>query len=285
MAYQTMTLPSFSGVRTDLAEGLMKPDMSPDAVNADTRTGALCSAGGFSRVMPEPCVDDRPFERMYVYAAESGNRYFVAAQDMLYLYDATAGIWRPLYQFERDVTGERMDFLRARVGTADKLLIACGEEPMIAFDAGTNLVDVFGTEQKQSYKTVSYIELYFGRLFAAGDPQAPGRLYWSKAPGSGRTIDDWRSDEASENVSGGFADVGVDDDPITGIFALSNQLLALISTVTVPPAAFDKYSYRPFRSVFIGTVTVRSSFGSFIETLTTFISLSVTLFLIQKPSP
>ena len=57
MAYQTMTLPSFSGVRMDLAESLMKLDMSPDAVNADTRSGALCSAGGFSRVMPELCCD------------------------------------------------------------------------------------------------------------------------------------------------------------------------------------------------------------------------------------
>ncbi len=225
MAYQTITLPSFSGVRNDLSEGLLKLDMSPDAMNADTRTGALTSAGGFSRVMPALVDADTLYERMYVYATEHGDRYFAAAQDMLHLYDATAGIWRPLYQFERDVTGTRMDFLPARIGTEDRLLIACGSEPMLAFDAETNTVDVFGTAEKQSYKTVSYVELYFGRLFAAGDPAAPGRLYWSKAPGGGRTIDDWRADASSENVSGGYVDVGVDDDPITGIFALSNQLL------------------------------------------------------------
>jgi hypothetical protein len=199
--------------------------MSPDAMNADTRTGALTSAGGFSRVMPALVDADTLYERMYVYATEHGDRYFAAAQDMLHLYDATAGIWRPLYQFERDVTGTRMDFLPARIGTEDRLLIACGSAPMLAFDAETNTVDVFGTAEKQSYKTVSYVELYFGRLFAAGDPAAPGRLYWSKAPGGGRTIDDWRADASSENVSGGYVDVGVDDDPITGIFALSNQLL------------------------------------------------------------
>lgn len=225
MAYQTMTLPSFGSVRMDLSEGLLKPDMSPEAVNADTHSGALCSAKGFSRVMPEPVDADTPFERMYVYAAERGNRYLAAAQDMLFLYDANAGIWRPLYQFERGVTGERMDFLKVRIGTSDRLLIACGTEPMLTFDADTGLVDVFGTEEKQSDRKVSYAELYFGRLFAAGDPLAPSRLYWSKAPGGGRTIDDWRADPASENVSGGFADVGVDDDPITGLFALSNQLL------------------------------------------------------------
>ncbi len=225
MAYQTFTLPSFSGVRMDLSEGLLKPDMSPEAYNADTRFGALRSAKGFSRVMQALCEADTPFERMYIYATEQGSRYLVAAQDMLYFYNAPSGTWRPLYQFERGVVGERMDFLKVRIGTSDRLLIACGSEPMLAFDAETNTVDVFGTEEKLSYKTVSYVELYFGRLFAAGDPDAPARLYWSKAPGGGRTIDDWRADEASENVSGGFVDVGVDDDPITGIFALSNQLL------------------------------------------------------------
>lgn len=225
MGCQTLTLPSFGSVRMDLNEGLLKPDMSPDACNADTRSGALCSAAGFSRVMPEAAAADTPFERMYVYATEHGNRYLISAQDMLFLYDAAAGIWRPLYQYEHDVSGERMDFLKVRIGTADRLLIACGSEPMLTFDAETNLIDRFGSAEKLSDRHVSYAELYFGRLFASGDPTAPSRLYWSKAPGGGRTIEDWRADDASENVSGGFVDVGVDDDPITGLFALSNQLL------------------------------------------------------------
>ena len=62
MAYQTFTLPSFSGVRMDLSEGLLKPDMSPEAYNADTRSGALCSAKGFSRVMPALCEADTPLD-------------------------------------------------------------------------------------------------------------------------------------------------------------------------------------------------------------------------------
>ena len=178
MAYQTATLPSFSGVRMDLCEGLMKPDMSPDAYNVDTRSGALTVAGGFSKVMPATVGADTPYERMIVYATEQGNRYFAVAQDMLFLYDAVAGIWRPLYQFERGVTGECMDFLKVRVGTADKLLIACGTEPMIAFDAETGFVDVFGTAEKQSDKKVSYVELYFGRLFAAGDASIVSVSTW-----------------------------------------------------------------------------------------------------------
>ena len=225
MAYQTVSLPSFGSVRMDLCEGLLKPDTSPDACNVDTRSGALRSAAGYSRVMPEPVEAERSYERMYVYTTELGNRYLAAAQDVLYLYDEQSHIWRPLYQFTRGVMGEYMDFLRVRIGTSDRLLIACGTEPMITFDAATNRVEQFGTAEKLSNKYVSFAELYFGRLFAAGDPESPSRLYWSKAPGGGRTIDDWRSDETSENVSGGYVDVGVDDDPITGLFALSNQLL------------------------------------------------------------
>lgn len=225
MAYQTVSLPSFGSVRMDLTEGLLRPDMSPDACNVDTRSGALKTATGFSRVMSALAEADTPFERMYVYATERGDRYLAVAQNMMYLYNAVSQTWRALYQFERDVTGERMDFQKVRIGTSDRLLIACGKEQMLTFDAGTDLIDVFGTEQKGSDKAVSFIELYFGRLFAAGDPHAPSRLYWSKAPGGGRTIDDWRSDDTSENVSGGYVDVGVDDDPITGLFAMSNQLL------------------------------------------------------------
>ncbi len=225
MAYQTVSLPSFGGIRMDLCEGLLKPDMSPDACNLDTRSGALRTASGFSRVMPEPVEAERSLERMYVYTTELGNRYLAAAQDVLYLYDENAHLWRPLYQFTNGVMGESMDFLRVRIGTADRLLIACGTEPMITFDAATDRIEPFGSAEKLSDKYVSFAELYFGRLFTAGDPASPSRLYWSKAPGGGRTIDDWRSDEASENVSGGFVDVGVDDDPITGLFALSNQLL------------------------------------------------------------
>ncbi len=225
MAYQTLTLPSFGSLRMDLCEGLLKPDMSPDAVNVDTRSGGLQSATGFSREIYETLDSDTPYERTYVYATEHGNRYLAAAQDMLYLYDATAHLWRSLYHLAWDVSGERMDFLKVRIGTADRLLIACGSEPMLAFDSETNTVEPFGSAEKQSSKSVSFVELYFGRLFAAGDPAAPSRLYWSKAPGGGRTIDDWRSDETSENASGCYADIGVDDDPITGLFALSNQLL------------------------------------------------------------
>ena len=77
-----------------------------------------------------------------------------------------------------------------------------------------------------SDERVAYTELYSNRLFAAGDPAAPYRLYWSAVPGDGRTIEDWLSVDGSVDASGGYVEVGDGSaDPIIGLTALSNQLL------------------------------------------------------------
>ena len=77
-----------------------------------------------------------------------------------------------------------------------------------------------------SDESVAYTELYSNRLFAAGDPAAPFRLYWSAVPGDGRTIEDWLSVDGSYDASGGYVEVGDGSaDEIIGLTALSNQLL------------------------------------------------------------
>ena len=73
---------------------------------------------------------------------------------------------------------------------------------------------------------VGYIELYYNRLFAAGDPAHPSRLYWSQPPGDVKTIENWSMDDFSESASGGHTEVGpTNNDPIVGLTALSNQLI------------------------------------------------------------
>jgi len=72
---------------------------------------------------------------------------------------------------------------------------------------------------------VRFIEMHYGRLFAAGDKRYPVRLYWSQVPGDYRSIEDWTADDASENTGGGYVEVGSSSDPIVGLCALSNQLL------------------------------------------------------------
>lgn len=73
---------------------------------------------------------------------------------------------------------------------------------------------------------VGYIELYYNRLFAAGDAAHPSRLYWSQPPGDVKTIENWSMDDFSESASGGHTEVGpTNNDPIVGLTALSNQLI------------------------------------------------------------
>lgn len=73
---------------------------------------------------------------------------------------------------------------------------------------------------------VNFVELYYNRLFAAGDPNNPSRLYWSQPPGDTRTLEDWSMDDASDQTGGGFVEIGqTSSDPIVGLCALSNQLI------------------------------------------------------------
>lgn len=72
----------------------------------------------------------------------------------------------------------------------------------------------------------NYVGMYYGRLFAAGDPTAPCRLYWSAVPGDGRTVEDWLSVDGSADASGGFVEVGdASGDAITGLVFLDTQIL------------------------------------------------------------
>ena len=225
MAYTYDAIRSFDGVRMDLSDYLLPKGASNDACNMDTRNGALKTCKGFSRAVPALLPTGSQPKRMYVYTTASGKRYLALTANKLYRYNETTQAWTALYTFSQSIRAEAVDFLPIRIGSDNRLLIAYGNGQMLTYDAPTNQIERFGSTEMLSDRHVCFAELYFGRLFAAGDASCPCRLYWSKAPGGSRSIDDWRQDPDSENVSGGFVDVGVDDDPITGLFALSNQLL------------------------------------------------------------
>ncbi len=79
-----------------------------------------------------------------------------------------------------------------------------------------------------SIAPVNYLAMHFSRLFAAGDPQNPNRLYYSQISGDGRSIEDWSADAFSPNSGGGFIEIGDSaGDPIMGIIALATQLLII----------------------------------------------------------
>lgn len=103
-------------------------------------------------------------------------------------------------------------------GTVIKLKKICEEELAAGDDAKVRggVSDIH----------VNFVEMYYSRLFSAGDPDNPSRLYWSQPPGDYKNIEDWSADDASADTGGGYVEVGqTTSDPIVGLCSLSNQLI------------------------------------------------------------
>jgi hypothetical protein len=163
--------------------------------------------------------------RLYVWRQAGQRKVLVVTQSELFVLDETAGEWKSLHDFGTVASAAQYDFLPVKIASTEYLLIANGTARMIKWDGASASAELFGSTEGLSDMAVNFVELYYARLFAAGDAAHPSRLYYSQAPGDTRTIENWTVAEESENVSGGFVEVGTDSDPITGLFALSNQLL------------------------------------------------------------
>ncbi len=222
MARKIYRIDEFIGIDQSAGENGMSPAYSPDAYNMDTSNGDLSVAKGYTRHILQPVPGEGPIRRMQLFHCTDGDRVIVLAGNELYAWLGTQ--WSLIYTFTGGLTQGRVDFAQARIGSTDYLLIGSGEQAIVKYDGSTAVL--FGGADKLSDKKVRYLAMYRSRLFAAGDPQNPNRLYWSKLPGGDRTIEDWGDDTSSVNVSGGHAEIGESGgDPIVGIAALSNQLL------------------------------------------------------------
>ncbi len=226
MALQTIRLGSFAGVKQGACAGSVPLNWAEDAQNVSTAGGRLSRVKGYRTVCPAVTGAPRKLRRLFLWPRSTGDMdVLVTREDSVFRYEPNTGMWEDLYHFANDMNGDTFDFLKVKTGSTETLLIGNGLEPIIKWTGGSAAITAFGSAQGLSNKAVNFLELYFGRLFAAGDREHPARLYWSQAPGDDRTIEDWSADENSENVSGGHVEVGIDSDPITGLFALSNQLL------------------------------------------------------------
>ena len=226
MALQTVRFGSFAGVKQGACGGSVPLNWAEDAQNVSTAGGKLGRAKGYRPLYPPVTGAARKLRRLFVWPRATGRvDCLVARQDSLFRYDPQEGRWEDLYHYTDDMDADTFDFLKVKIGSTETLLIGNGLEPILKWEGGSASIAPFGSAQGLSNGAVNFLELYFGRLFAAGDRSHPARLYWSQAPGDGRSIEDWSADESSENVSGGHVEVGTDSDPITGLFALSNQLL------------------------------------------------------------
>ncbi len=224
MAWQQYRIQQFYGVNQSVSENALDGGESPDARNMDTAGGRLSVARGYVRHSDAALEDPAAWGRLHVWN-KAGEKIFLAAGPGG-ISALSGGGWRSLCAYAPAEQGESYDFQNMKLGSTEYLTLANGAAQMLKWDGGAETSAVaFGSAEELSNVPASYLELYFSRLFAAGDPSYPSRLYWSCAPGDARSLEDWSSVDASENVSGGHVEIGTDSDPITGLFALSNQLL------------------------------------------------------------
>ncbi len=225
MALRQYRIPVFYGIQQGITENRMNDGESPDACNMDTVNGRLSVAKGYVRACDTPFPSPGEVRRLYVWNRSGSRLIIIATGDKLYTLDETNGQWRCLYTFEAAAEATLYDFQTVKIASTEYLLISNGNARMAKWDGMSEMALPFGNAEGLSDPAVNFTELYYARLFAAGDTNFPSRLYYSQAPGDSRTIENWTSAEESENVGGGHVEIGTDSDPITGLVALSNQLL------------------------------------------------------------
>ena len=225
MALRQYRIPVFYGIAQNVTENRQNDGESPDACNMDASCGRLSVAKGYVRESGFAFPAPETARRLYVWRRAGERKLLIATDEELFVLDESAGEWKRIYDFGATATSAQYDFLPVKIASTEYLLIASGTARMARWDGASEAAEAFGSTDGLSDIAVNFVELYYARLFAAGDSANPSRLYYSQAPGDTRTIENWTVATESENVSGGFVEVGTDSDPITGLFALSNQLL------------------------------------------------------------
>lgn len=226
MAGYTYRIDAFAGLDQSRDESLISPSCTPDAMNMDTSDGCLAVTRGFSRLIQAPVPEESTsgIDCVCFFKSASKRIPLAISGGFIYTYDDEEEEWTRAYSYSLVLQRRHYSCLMTRIGTVDTLLIADGANRILKFDGSE--FSLFGSEEGCSLAAVSCVAMYRGRLFASGDFENPNRLYYSKLPGSGRTIEDWGPDEYSPSVEGGFVDIGTTSgDPITAICAISNQLL------------------------------------------------------------
>lgn len=222
MSIKTYDIPYFSGINQAGGENTLSGRFAIDAVNMDTEGGCLRVASGFYKYSSLPVPGTERLELLSSLKTADGETPVVMTGGKLYA--LISNRWELMHTSVRRSTNVTCDSTMVRIGSTDCLVIADGENQLIKFDGRS--VAPFGSSEGCSDVPVSFLTMYRGRLFAAGDPENPDRLYYSVLPGSGRTVEDWGYVEASPAVEGGHTEVGaIGGDPIVAIKALSNQLL------------------------------------------------------------
>lgn len=227
------SIEEFYGIDQSKNENSLHPGTASDARNMDTSDGGLSVSKGFVKHILDPIPGSGPVRRIDIFKNLVTTQYVAIAgdeEDEMAIYAYTDSDdepeWEKIHTYD-EVVGLRWDILQANIGDVDYMIFANGESQLVKWD-GTTEPSVFGSSEKLSDIPVNFLCMHYDRLFAAGDPDNPSTLYYSKVPGSGATIEDWGIDEVNASKSGGSVIIGnTRGDPIIGLIALATQILII----------------------------------------------------------
>jgi hypothetical protein len=199
MATKVCTIEQFYGIVQHRDGSLLGIGTAADARNMDASDGNLSVAKGYEKRVDIPIPGTDKLVKLIVIMGEA-DRYVAVGREHVYFYNGTA--WSSVYTFETPLAKDAVSYVQAKINIDDYIIICTGESPMLKVKAADGETAVFGSADNGSEAKCNYICKYYGRVFAAGDPLNPNRLYWSCVPGDGRTIEYWLMVEGSADASG-----------------------------------------------------------------------------------
>lgn len=215
----------FFGIAQHRDGAFLNTGTAADARNMDTSDGNLSVAKGYKRQTSNAIPTSGKILRLI---PVDNSHILAVTQKNIYSGDYFTWNEAPVYTFGDTLPEDcQIGYTTAKINTDNIVVIGTGRTQMVKVIIGeTVTAEVFGSEAGGSTAHCNYACTHYGRLFAAGDPEAPNRLYWSTIPGDGRTIEHWLQVEASADLSGGFVEVGdTTRDPIIGLAAISSQIV------------------------------------------------------------
>jgi hypothetical protein len=206
----------FAGIDQSSEENILKLSSAVSAENMETDDGNLTVAPGYVKAIQAPVPGDKRITRLMAFPHGGAPEFIAAAENDLYAYKN--GAWTLIKSFTA-IENHAWDYVVARIGEVDSIIIANGEYPPIKYDGET----VTDLNTETALPCVKYLAVHGERLVAAGDPDYPNRVYYSDSYALG----DWGLGEVPGSGGGTIEIDPTAGDGISGLFAVFNTLLVM----------------------------------------------------------
>ncbi|MBQ9832627.1 MAG: hypothetical protein IJO48_02735, partial [Clostridia bacterium] len=151
MSRKQYRIDEFIGINQSCTENVLSSAFTCDACNMDTTRGSLNVAKGYVKHIENPVPDKYSIYRMTTFTGSDGIMQYIVATNTA-IYSSRGTTWTKIYDYGSQLAMCRFDFLQAKIGSVDYLLISCGERQMVKYDGET--ASLFGSQEMLSNRSV-----------------------------------------------------------------------------------------------------------------------------------